>query len=646
MFVEPDFGRSGDYEAFWSDLRRGEPKVGEFKRRDRQGRDIWISAAYNPILDDEGRVVKVVKFASDITEQRLKNADFAGKMAAIDKVQAVIEFNPDGTIITANDNFLGAMGYALHEIQGRHHKLFVEPDYAQSRAYEDFWSDLRAGTPQVGTFKRRDKHGGEIWIHAAYNPIVDDEGRVLKVVKFATDVTEQQAKNADFAGKMEAIGKVQAVIEFRPDGTIVTANDNFLGALGYTLDEIRGKHHRMFVEPAYGKSEEYRAFWKDLAGGTPKVGEYERFGKAGQSVWISASYNPILDSEGRVMKVVKFATDVTDRVRAVEETVHVASSLAKGDLTQLMTGDFTGSFATLRDSLNASTDTLREMVGEVRGRVGTITSAISEIRNGNNDLNGRTQSQAAALQETSASVQEMTGAIKRNADNASEASRLTESARSVAEKGQNVVNRAVDAMSEINTASRKISDIIGVIDELSFQTNLLALNAAVEAARAGEQGRGFAVVATEVRNLAQRSAVAAKEIKTLINNSVEKVDQGAKLVDATGDTFAKIVLGVKRVSDIVSEIASSNREQATGIDEVNSAISQIDESTQQNAAMAEETTAASDHLAEQAKGLETLVAAFELGSDGPSDGQPNGHAALDAVMSGNGATTASAQLRP
>jgi methyl-accepting chemotaxis protein len=302
-------------------------------------------------------------------------------------------------------------------------------------------------------------------------------------------------------------------------------------------------------------------------------------------------------------------------VDPIRESKRVMESLAQGDLTETIEANYQGEFGELAESINSSITNLYKMVGEIRSGCASISSAASEIAQGNTDLSQRTEEQASSLEETASSMEEMTGTVKQNADNARQANQLASAAREQAERGGDVVKRAVGAMSEINTSSKKISDIIGVIDEIAFQTNLLALNAAVEAARAGEQGRGFAVVAGEVRNLAQRSAGAAKEIKSLIKDSVEKVDEGSKLVDESGDTLEEIVTAVKKVSDIIAEIAAAGQEQSSGIEQVNKAVMQMDEMTQQNAALVEEAASASESMEEQAKSLQQLVAFFTIGEE-------------------------------
>jgi methyl-accepting chemotaxis protein len=337
LFVDPAYRSSAEYRELWAALGRGELKQAEFKRLAKGGREVWILGSYNPILDRSGKPFKVVKFATDVTAERLRSADFAGQVQAIGKSQAVIEFAMDGTILQANPNFLATMGYRLDEIQGRHHGLFVAPAERDSAAYRDFWAALSRGEYKAGEFKRVGKDGTEVWIQASYNPILDLNGKPFKVVKFATDVTQQKLRNADFAGQIEAIGKSQAVIEFALDGTIKTANDAFLATMGYTLAEVEGRHHSMFVPAAERDSAAYRAFWAALNRGEYQSAEFKRVGKGGHEVWIQASYNPILDMSGKPFKVVKFASDVTAQVvrRLKSETVSSTMEMVAAGAEQL-----------------------------------------------------------------------------------------------------------------------------------------------------------------------------------------------------------------------------------------------------------------------------------------------------------------------
>ena len=321
MFVEPG-ERESEYQQFWARLNRGEYQAAEYKRVDKGGKEIWIQASYNPILDSAASRSRSSS-SPPTSPRRSCRTDYAGQIAAIGKSQAVIEFNMDGTIIVANENFLNALGYALSEIKGQHHRMFVEPAERDSSAYREFWARLNRGEYQAAEYKRVGKGGKEIWIQASYNPILDRDGKPFKVVKFATDVTAQKLQNADHAGQIAAIGKSQAVIEFNMDGTIIVANDHFLGALGYSLGEIKGQHHRMFVTAEEREGDGYRQFWARLSRGEYQAGEYKRIGKGSKEIWIQASYNPILDLNGKPFKVVKYASDVTKQVVARMKSEHV-----------------------------------------------------------------------------------------------------------------------------------------------------------------------------------------------------------------------------------------------------------------------------------------------------------------------------------
>jgi methyl-accepting chemotaxis protein len=557
------------------------------------------------------------------TDSDLRMAELQGVVAAIDKSQAMIEFSLDGRILHANANFCGAVGYSLDEIKGQHHSLFVEPAYRDSLEYKAFWAKLGRGEFDAAQYKRIGKGGKEIWIQASYNPVFDASGKPCKVVKFATDITAEKMRAADQQGQIDAIGKSQAVISFDLSGKILHANENFLNALGYALSEVQGQHHSIFVEPVYRSSHEYRAFWDKLARGEFDAGQYKRITKTGGEIWIQASYNPIFDPSGKPYKVVKFATDITAQVNAnrlleqtVEETVAVVAAASGGDLTQRIPEEGkSGSLLNLCTGVNDMISQLTDIIGQIKDSTDTITTAAGEIASGNADLSQRTEEQAASLEETASSMEELTSTVRQNAENARTANQLAIGAADVAGKGGDVVSQVVTTMSAITESSKKIVDIISVIDGIAFQTNILALNAAVEAARAGEQGRGFAVVASEVRSLAQRSAGAAKEIKSLIGDSVEKVQVGSTLVEQAGKTMSEIVTSVKRVTDIMAEISAASQEQSAGIEQVNTTITQMDEVTQQNAALVEEASAAARSLEEQAGSLTEVVSRFVLSAD-------------------------------
>jgi methyl-accepting chemotaxis protein len=567
-----------------------------------------------------GKPFKVVKYATDITEQALRNADLSGQLAAIGKSQGVIEFNLDSTIITANQKFLDIMGYSQEEATGKPHSTFVDEATRNSREYKQLWERLRAGQYDAGIYKRIAKGGREVWLQASYNPIFDLNGKPYKVVKYATDITEQELRNVDFSGQLAAIGKSQGVIEFSLDGTVLTANQKFLDILGYSLQEAAGKPHSLFVDAESRNSLDYAQFWERLRSGQYDAGVYKRMGKGGREVWLQASYNPIFDLNGKPYKVVKYATDITAQVlstqvmnRAVEETQAIVAAAKTGDLTsRIVLDDKTSELRILCEGVNALIDNMAGIITQIKRSSDTISTSANEIATGNNDLSQRTEKQASMLQETASSMDDLASTVRQNASSAKQAHQLVQSASEIAIKGGDVVNEVIQTMSGISESSRKIVDIISVIDGIAFQTNILALNAAVEAARAGEHGRGFAVVASEVRNLAQRSASAAKEIAQLITVSVEKVKDGSTLVGEAGATMNDIVASVQSVTNIMAEITSASSEQSTGIAQVNVAISNMDSVTQQNAALVEEAAAAAMSLADQANILMETVARYKV----------------------------------
>ncbi|MEC9281144.1 MAG: PAS domain-containing methyl-accepting chemotaxis protein [Bdellovibrionota bacterium] len=579
IFVDKDYAKSAEYEAFWANLREGNFEAKQYCRYTKTGKEIWIQASYNPVFKN-GKVVSVVKFATDITEQKEKFAEFEGKLAAIDKSQAVIEFEPNGTILTANENFLATMGYSLNEIQGKHHSMFGEPGIADTPEYKALWNKLRSGEFDSGEYKRIGKGGKEVWIQASYNPILDPKGRVYKVVKFASDITEEKVKNNDFVAKMDAIDKAQAVIEFEPDGTILDANKNFLDTVGYSLEEIKGQHHSMFADQEYAASAEYKAFWEKLRSGVFDAGKYRRLGKGGKEVWIQASYNPLFDLNGKVVKVIKFATDLTEERQAYTHLVdsfgEATQKLAAAaeELTATSTNMAEGARKTSADSLEASENTK------------LVTEKVSSV--------------AVNTEEMSASIKEVSVA-------SNQSSEMSTEARSKAGEASKIMN-------ELGLASQEIGQVIKVISSIAQQTNLLALNATIEAARAGEAGKGFAVVANEVKELAKQTAEATEDIISKINNvqsnsdlAVESIAGVNQAIDQVSEISIRTASSVEEQSATANEVSRIIAESRVAVEGVASVIAGVNEAAAQSAAGAEQTLAAASELSEMATFLDKLV---------------------------------------
>lgn len=722
-------------------------------------------------------------------------------VTALNKSLAVIEFQPSGTILTANANFLSVMGYRLEEIQGQHHAMFVAEEESKSTEYQQFWQRLRNGEFISDEFKRIGKNGKEIWIQATYNPIINNDGQVIKVIKFASDISAQKERDkksqrdADLSNALRVCQasvmianndleivfvneQVKQMLKAREsDLQSVLPNFSVANLVGTCVDDFHKQpsHQRELLrtltEPykttlrlaglifsliatpwvsVSGKRLGTIVEWQDITDRVNKAETEKReaeenlrvrraldrvatntmIADAGNNIIymneavlnmmkiaesdlrkdlpnfnsnnligqnidvfhknpahqrnmlakLSSTYsteivvggrtfglvaNPIFtpdderigtvvewddrtaevaiekeiaglvaaagkgDLEARVEETgkngffLRLAQGLNSMVSIVEDAVkdtgNMLDAMANGDLSKRIEQEYQGSFEKLKRDANATADKLTEVINRINSSATLVASGAEEISQGNADLSQRTEEQASSLEETASSMEEMTSTVRQNADNAKEVNELAEETRAKAQKGGEVVNRAVTSMSAINESSKKIADIISVIDEIAFQTNLLALNAAVEAARAGEQGRGFAVVAGEVRNLAQRSAAAAKEIKELIRDSVGKVEDGTLLVNESGSTLQEIVTAVQRVTAMISDIAQASEEQSSGIEQVNKAIAQMDEMTQQNAALVEEASAAGESMAEQANDMRRLLNFFSLSVEEETD---------------------------
>jgi methyl-accepting chemotaxis protein len=455
--------------------------------------------AATPLKTRDGKRVGTVVEWNDAA-LRLQNLGYTGIVAAIDKAQAVIEFNMDGTIVTANGNFLNALGYSLPEIQGKHHGMFVEPEMRGSEAYRQFWAKLNRGEYQAAEYKRIGKGGKEVWILASYNPILDEKGKPFKVVKYATDITAQKLKTADLAGQIAAISKSQAVIEFNMDGTVLTANDNFLHTLGYALGEIKGHHHRMFVDAAERDGAGYRDFWASLNRGEYQAGEYKRVGKGGREIWIQASYNPILDMNGKPFKVVKYATDTTAQVIA-----RMKSDSVRGMMESVAAGaeELNASVREISEAMTKSKETAVSAVGrvEVADQQAQRLTAAAEAMSGIVDLIGNITGQINLLALNATIESARAGEAGRGfAVVASEVKSLANQAKQATDKiGQEIGNLngisadVVEALTSIRQAIQSVSEYVtstaAAVEEQSTVTSEMSSSMQRAAAQAASIGR-------------------------------------------------------------------------------------------------------------------------------------------------------------
>ncbi|MDO9106491.1 MAG: methyl-accepting chemotaxis protein [Methylovulum sp.] len=647
MIRHPDMPEE-TYTELWATLKQGRPWQNVVKNRTKSGDYYWAEINITPIFTN-GKVQEYLAVRYAVNREKAANAEQQNKQrnprtAKTRPSKSAIKFKQFREMAIWKKGILVLTGLLLPNFF-----LLYQLVLAQNYTVLAFTALLLVTTIAIAInlFKIIDStletfigityrflnDSFKISVDLTRNDQLGDCLRALFSlgVKFNADLAfskerethllEKDAINRDFVSQVEAISRSQPVIQFNMDGTVIDANELFLDTMGYSLNEIKGQHHRMFVDPSFAQTAEYRQLWDMLNRGMPDIGEYKRIGKNGKVVYLRASYNPILDDSGKPYKVVKYASDVTKETitnqtleKVFADIGNIMRNLANGDLTKNITNDYDGVYGECKDNINEAVAKFNEVFGQIRDAADFIDNSSQEISTGNNNLSHRAEQQAANLEETAASMEELTSIVKNTAVNANDASQVVNSAKDLAMKGGNVVKSAIAAMQEINESSNQIAEIISVIDEIAFQTNLLALNASVEAARAGEQGRGFSVVASEVRNLAQRSAAAAKQSSELIQNSVHKVRTGTAFVNETGAALNEIVSSVGKASELVAQIAAASAEQTAGIEQVNTAVGQLDEITQQNAALAEQASAASISMSEQSSNMIHLLNFFKINS--------------------------------
>ena len=623
------------FKQMWSTIGRGEMFRGVIKNRAKDGTPYYVDAVIAPFLGDNGKPEKYLGVRYDITVTETERQNSRAVLSAIDSSYAYVEFDLQGNVLDANPIFLALMGYGLNEVKGKHHRMFVDPAEANLPDYAQFWTELRAGHAKNSVFKRFKHDRQEVWLQAVYAPVKDETGRVMKVVKIATDIT------ADVRVKMAINNLPVAVTVSDANGCLVSAtppavkllqlfngvsgSDNLVGRKlvslfsnpadaeklehatrsGEVVDTvIQNRHLRLQAQPildGHGGHAGRVTYWQDRTEEVAAETEVDQLVDAATRGRFDGRID-VANKTGFLSKISRGINTLVETCeRGLEDVARVVQAMSDGDLTQRMTAQYEGLFGQVKDSVNASSDKLAQVMTEVRAASDALTGAANQVSATAQSLSQAASEQAASVEETTSQIDVMSASINQNSDNA----RVTDSMATKTTK------EAVDgghAVSQTVTAMKQIAAKIGIVDDIAYQTNLLALNAAIEAARAGEHGKGFAVVAAEVRKLAERSQEAAKEIGELAGSSVTTAERAGKLLD-------EIVPSIQKTSELVQEIAAASSEQSESVTQIGGAMGQLSKATQQNASASEELAATSEELSGQAEQLQQSVAFFNLGTN-------------------------------
>lgn len=557
MFCEPEYVENLEYRQFWEKLRRGEFLTGEFRRFAKDGREVWIMATYNPVLGEDGKPYKVIKFASDITAMK---AEIKVRTDIMNLTSIVSEADLKGNILSVNEKFIQVSKYSKDELIGKPHNTTRHPDMPKE-VFKEMWSTIGRGEIFRGIVKNRAKDGTAYYVDAVIAPLLGPNGKPKKYIGVRYDITESEIERQNMKGVLQAINDAYAYIEFDLNGNVLTANQNFLSVMGTTLDEIKGNHHRQFCDQAYANSPEYVAFWNHLKAGNSTSGVFKRYTKSGKEVRISAVYSPIKDEMGRVVKFVKIAQNMEELIMMQ----NTASSLASAST-----------------ELSATASQLASTAKRTSDESRTAAALANDV--------------SAGVQTVATNIEEMVASIKEIARSTNESSQMARTTLAKAQESNTTINK-------LGTSSQEIGAVIKVISSIAQQTNLLALNATIEAARAGEAGKGFAVVANEVKELAKQTAKATDDI----TNKIGAIQTDTK---SAIDAIAEISQAIDKLSGISAVIATAVEEQTATTNEISRVVVQSKRGVE---SIAEAITTVSNGASESLAGTsQTLEAAKEL----------------------------------